>query len=143
MVGKSPVAFLAVMSVLATPFRSGIGPSGIASSGGRLASDGLGDDAEVTAVVSEAVGGLHFWEVTMLAAAVSFTDLTDLALDATAIRTCRTAGFLTETERMVHDAVSSPLVQPLVNVGFSLVGCAVSVTDTSEADVFRVETCTT
>ncbi len=44
---------------------------------------------------------------------------------------------------MRHEAVPSPLAQPLVNVGFWLDGCAVSATDTSEADPFCVETCTT
>jgi hypothetical protein len=50
---------------------------------------------------------------------------------------------LSDTELTVHVAVLSPLVQPLVNVGFWLGGCAVSVTDTSEADPFSVETDTT
>ena len=40
-------------------------------------------------------------------------------------------------------AVVFPLAQPLVNAGFWLVGCAVSVTDTPEADPFWVETATT
>ena len=44
---------------------------------------------------------------------------------------------------MLHEAVPSPLAQPLLNVGFWLVGCAVSATDTSEADPFCVVTCTT
>jgi len=42
-----------------------------------------------------------------------------------------------------HDAVPSSLAQPLVNVGFCLAGCAVSVTETCEADPFWVVTCTT
>jgi hypothetical protein len=46
------------------------------------------------------------------------------------------------TELMVHEAVPSPLAQPLVNAGFWLDGCVVSATDTSEADPFCVETCT-
>ena len=41
---------------------------------------------------------------------------------------------------MVHEAVPSPLLQPLVNVGFWLVGCDVSATVTSEADPFSVDT---
>jgi hypothetical protein len=143
MTGKSPVALPAFMSVLATPFRFGMGPSGRMSGGGMPTSDGFGDDAEVTAVVSVTVGAFHFWVVTMLATAVSFTDVTEVALAATAIWACRTTGFLAKTEPMVHDAVPSPFVQPLVNVGFWLVGRTVSVTDTSEADVFRVETRTT
>jgi hypothetical protein len=44
---------------------------------------------------------------------------------------------------MLHEAVPSPLAQPLLNVGFWLVGCAVSATVTSEADPFSVVTCTT
>jgi hypothetical protein len=44
---------------------------------------------------------------------------------------------------MLHEAVPSSLAQPLLNVGFWLVGCAVSTTDTSEADPFSVVTCTT
>ena len=35
-----------------------------------------------------------------------------------------------------------PLAQPLVNTGFWLAGCAVSVTVTSEAGPFSVETVT-
>ena len=141
--GKSPVALLTLMSVLATPFRFGMGPSGSASSGKGLASDDVGDDAEVTAVASDALGGFHFCVVTMVATAVSFTDLTEVALDATAMWACAITGLLTETELIVHDAVPSPLVQPLVNVGFWLVGCAVSVMNTFETDVFWVETRTT
>jgi len=46
------------------------------------------------------------------------------------------------TELTVHEAVPSPLVQPLVNLGFWLDGWTVSATDTSEAEPFLVETCT-
>lgn len=46
------------------------------------------------------------------------------------------------TELRVHEAVPS-LAQPLVNSGFWLDGCAVSATDTSEADPPTVETSTT
>jgi hypothetical protein len=102
-------------------------------------SDSLGDDAEVTAVVAATVGALQFCVVTMLALAVNFTDLTEVALDATVIWACRTTSCFTETELTVHAAVPSLLAQPLVNVAFWLVGCAVSATDTSEAGVFRVE----
>ena len=42
----------------------------------------------------------------------------------------------------MHEAVPSPLAQPLVNWGFWLVGWTVSATDTSEAEPFSVETCT-
>jgi hypothetical protein len=47
------------------------------------------------------------------------------------------------TELTLHEAVPSPVSQPLLNVGFWLDGCAVSATDTSDADPFWVETCTT
>jgi len=42
-------------------------------------------EAEVTATVSAADGGVHFTELTMLAAAVSLTEVTEVALAATAI----------------------------------------------------------
>jgi hypothetical protein len=140
MTGKSCVALPASMSVLPTPFRSGIGPSGNSGSGRGLSSGALCDRAEVTAVVSATVGAFHFCVVTMLAVAVSQTDLTEVALDATATWACRMTGRFAETVLTVQAAVSSPLVQPWVNVAFWLVGWVVSVTDTSEADVFRVET---
>ena len=75
------------MMALAMPFRSGTGPSGRmsswlpASAGGVLADEV--DDAAVTATVSAAAGGVHFVVVTTLAVAVSFTDLTEVAPDAT------------------------------------------------------------
>jgi hypothetical protein len=99
--------------------------------------------AAVTAVVSAAAGGVHFCVVTTLAVAVSFTELTEVAVAATAIWACRLAGCFAVTELMLHAAVPSPLAQPLVNVGFWLDGCAVSTTDTFEAVAFWVETCTT
>jgi len=42
-------------------------------------------DTAVMATVSVAEGGVHFTEVTMLAVAVSFTEVTEVALDATGI----------------------------------------------------------
>jgi hypothetical protein len=98
---------------------------------------------EVTVVVSAAAGGTHVIAVTTLAVAVSVTELTEAALDATAICACRVVGCCTDTELMVHEAVPSPVGQPLVNSGCWLDGCEVSVTDTFEADPFAVETCTT
>jgi hypothetical protein len=92
--------------------------------------------AAVTAVVSAAAGGVHFSVVATLAVAVSFTELTEVAFDATAIWACRLVGCFAVTELMAHEAVPSPLVQPLVNVGFWLDGCAVSATDTFEAVAF-------
>jgi hypothetical protein len=47
---------------------------------------------------------------------------------------------LSDIALRVQDAVPSSLPQPLVNVGFWLVGCAVSATVTSEADPFSVDT---
>ena len=104
---------------------------------------GFAGAAAVTAVVSAAAGGVHFCVVTTLAVAVSFTELTEVAFAATAIWACRLAGCFAVTELMLHEAVPSPLAQPLVNVGFWLDGCAVSATDTFEAVAFWVETCTT
>ncbi len=104
---------------------------------------GVAVGVEVTATVSAAAGGVHVAVVTMLAVAVSFTELTELAFDATAIWAFREAGSLTVTELRAHEAVPSPLGQPLVNSGFWLDGCAVSVTDTFETDPPTVETSTT
>jgi hypothetical protein len=98
--------------------------------------------AEVTAVVPAAAGGVHVAVLVMLAVAVSFTDVTDVALDATAICALRFTGLDVVTEATVHEAVPSPLVQPLVNSGFWLDGWEVSATETFEAGPFLVETCT-
>ena len=80
----------APMSELETPLRSGMGPSGSAASGEGVAEDlaGEGDgddaaDAEVTVTVAADEGAVHFTVVTTLAVAVSFTELTEVALDAT------------------------------------------------------------
>jgi hypothetical protein len=134
------------MSMLAAPFRPGMGPSGSTATcvaGGEVVADCAGA-AAVTAVVSAAAGGVHFCVVTTLAVAVSFTELTEVAaFAATRIWAFRLIGCFAVTELMVHEAVPLPLAQPLVNVGFWLGGCAVSATDTSEAVAFWVETCTT
>jgi len=101
-------------------------------------------EAAVTAVVTAAAGGVHFAVMTTLAVAVSFTELTEAAFDATGMRASRLTVCPVVIEPMLHDAVPSPLGQPLLNVGFWLDGCAVSTTDTPEADPpFRAETCTT
>jgi hypothetical protein len=102
---------------------------------------GLFAAAAVTVVVSAAAGGVHFVVVATLAVAVSFTELTEVAFDATAICAFRLAAFVV-TELRLHEAVPS-LAHPLLNVGFWLDGCAVSATDTSEAVPFLVDTCTT
>src|SRR5215475_7511543 len=89
--GNRPEALPAPMIRLATPLRSGIGPSGRLAPGeipsgdvpaGEL--DGEAD-AAVTETVSVAAGGVHFSVVTTLAVAVSFTEVTELALAATGI----------------------------------------------------------
>ena len=86
----APMGLLERMSLLETPLRFGMGPSGSVVSGGELLTDGLTGDAEadaaaVTATVSLADGGVHFTEVAMLAVAVSFTAVTEMAPDATEI----------------------------------------------------------
>jgi hypothetical protein len=142
------------MSMLASLFSAGMGPSGSTSSRVTPAEDvarlDLSDaeadaeaDAEVTAIVSAAAGGVHFAVVAMAAVAVSVTDLTEVAFDATAISASMLAGCLVVTEPTLHVAVPSPLAQPLVNSGFCPDGCAVSVTDTSDTEPFSAETPTT
>ena len=142
--GNRPAALPAPMSELDTPLRAGMGPSGSGAAdavvAGGVAEEGA---AAVTATISSAAGGVHFAEVTMLAVAVSVTELTELALDATGTWACRLTGCLSVTELTVQTAVLSPLAQPLVYVGFWLAGLDESVTDTSAADPFSVETSTT
>jgi hypothetical protein len=155
--GNRPAALPAPMSELDTlpPLSPlGAGPSGSAGTPAKLGDDPPGDpadddgdpdadadgDAAVTATVSAAAGGVHFTVVTMVAVAVSFTELTDVAPAATGIWACRSVGWVSETELIVQDAAPLPLAQPLVNVGFWLAGCAVSVTVTFEAGPFIVET---
>jgi len=147
----APMSELEAMSELETPLRSGTGPSGSAAGGEALAEDDLLGDAdaeeaaagEVTATVAAAEGGVHFTVVTTPAVAVSFTELTEVALDATGIWASRSTGCWSDTVLRVHVAVVSPLAQPLVNAGFWLAGWAVSVTETSAAGPFSVETATT
>jgi len=141
--GKRPAALPAPMSELDSPLSAGTEPSGSGISGDAPVDGLAADAAAVTATVSSAAGGVHFAEVTMLAAAVSVTEPTVLAPDATGIWACRLTGCLSDTKLTVQSAVLSPLAQPLVNVGFWLVGLAESVTDTSEADASSVETSTT
>ncbi len=98
---------------------------------------------EVTATVCAAEGRVHFTVVTTLAVAVSLTELTEIAPAATGTCASRSTACRSDTEPTVHVAVLFPLAQPLVNVGFWLDGCAVSVTDTPAADPFSAETATT
>ena len=138
--GNSPAALPAPMSRLASAFRFGMGPS---ASVGRCVALGeaLADEAApVTDVVAVAAGGVHLTVVATLAVAVSFSELTEDAFDATAIRAFRVTGALTELT--VQEALKSPVVQPLVNSGFSVDGWAASATDTFEAEPSLVETCT-
>jgi hypothetical protein len=133
------------MRELEALLRSGMGPSGSVVPGvtageelAGLAGDVVGDaDGAVTATVTAADGGVHFAEVTMLAVAVSRTEV---APDPAGICACRLAGDLSETEPREHAAVPSPLAQPLVNAAFWLDGCTVRATDTPAADPFSVET---
>jgi hypothetical protein len=86
--GNRPDALPAPMSELETPLRFGMAPSGSVVSGGETLADDLAGEAgaaAVTATVSLADGGVHFTEVTMLAVAVSFTAVTEMAPDATGI----------------------------------------------------------
>jgi hypothetical protein len=153
-VGSNPAALPAPMNELDSLFRSGCGPSGTEGTtapppgdededeGEDDDGDGEVDEAEVTATVSEAAGGVHLVAAVVgtAAVAVSFTELTEVAaLAATAICACRSTGCLSETEPIVHEAFPLPLAQPLVNVGFWLAGWVVSVTVTPEAGPFCVE----
>jgi hypothetical protein len=86
--GNRTDALPAPMSELETPLRFGMGPSGSVVPGDEPPADDLAGEADaaaVTATVSAADGGVHFTEVTMLAVAVSFTEVTEVAPDATGI----------------------------------------------------------
>ena len=134
------------MSWLDTPLRFGMGPSGSVVPGETAAGDVPAEEAEaaVTVTVSAADGGVHFSAVTMLAVAVSFTEVTEVALAATGICALRVTGCLSDTELTVQLAIPSPLAQPLVKVGFWLDGWAVRATVTAAAEpLFSVETRTT
>jgi hypothetical protein len=142
--GNRLAAVPAWTNMLAWPFSAGMGPSGstamCCAALGEVVAE-LFAPAAVTVVVSAAAGGVHFVVVATLAVAVSVTELTEVAFDATAICAFRLLAFVV-TELRLHEAVPS-LAHPLLNVGFWLDGCAVSTTDTSEAVPFWVDTCTT
>jgi hypothetical protein len=138
----APMSLLERMSLLETPLRFGMGPSGSGVSGEALADDVTGDAeadaAAVTATVTAADGGVHLTQVTMLAVAASITEVAPVT---TGICAWRSADCLSDTELTVQSAVPSPFAQPLVNVGFWLDGWATSATDTFAADpLFSVET---
>ena len=145
-VGNRLAALPAPTNMLASPFRAGMGPSGsmarCSAAPGPAVADLFAAAAAVTAVVSAAAGGVHFVVVATLAVTVSFTELTEVAFDATAICAFRLVAFVV-TELSRHEAVPSSLAHPLLNVAFWLAGCVVSATDTSEADPFLVDSCTT
>ena len=148
MAGNRPDALPAPMSELDTLLRFGTGPSGSVvpgdAPGDEAVAEGDAEVAAVTATVSAADGGVHVAVVTMLAVAVSFTEVTEAAPAATGICACMVAGCLSDTELTVQVAVPAPLAQPLVNVGFWPDGWAVRATVTPDADpLLTVETCTT
>jgi hypothetical protein len=140
--GNRPAAFPAPMSELDSPFRLGRGPTGSARCDGAFVADLVGEaDAEVTVTVEAAEGAVQVAVVTMLAVAVSFTEL--VALDETGIWASRSTALASVTELTVQVAVLSPVVQPLVKVGFWVAGSAEIATDTSAAEPFLAETATT
>jgi len=146
--GNRSEALPASMSELETLLSSGSGPSGsvvpgitpAAVGGEELAGDLDAEaDGAVTATVTAADGGVHFADVTMLAVAVSCTEV---ASDPTGSCACRLTGDLADTVPTGHAAVPSPLAQPLVNAGFWLDGWAVRATDTPVTEPFSAETWT-
>ena len=145
--GNSPEALPAPMSELETLLRFGTGPSGSVVPG---AAGGALDDepppegaAAVTATVSAAAGGVHLAEVVMLAVAVSVTEETEVASDATGICACRVTACLSDTALTGQLADPLLLPQPPVNTGFWLDGREVRPTVMWDADPpSLVETCT-
>src|SRR5207245_5597322 len=75
--GNRPDALPGPISELDTPLRFGIGPSGSGDSEGPADLDAPAE-AAVTVTVSAADGGVHFAEPTMLAVAVSLTEVTEV-----------------------------------------------------------------
>src|SRR4029077_771935 len=97
--------------------------------------DLLGEaEAAVTVTVSAADGGVHLPVVVRRAVAVSFTEVTLVALAATGICAVSEAGCLSDTELTVQVAVPSPLAQPAAKVACWLEGGAVRATVTREAE---------
>ncbi len=143
--GNKPDALPAPMSELEALFRFGSGPSGTVMDVGAPPEDLLlGDDAApVTVTASCAAGGVIVAVVTMLAVAVSVTEPTEASPAATGIWASRVTALVSDTAPSAQVALLSPAAQPLVNVGFWLVGVAARVTDTPDAEPFSVETVTT
>src|SRR4029077_6764346 len=99
MVGKRLAAWPARINMLASPFSAGMGPSGStaicsAALGEAVPELFAGAAAAVTVGVSAAARGVHFVVVTTLAVAVSFTELTEVAFDATGICAFRLVAFV-------------------------------------------------
>src|SRR5689334_6554689 len=145
--GNNSEALPAPMSELEMLLRFGTGPSGSVvpgAAGGALdVGEPPAEAAAVTATVSAAAGGVHLAEVVTLAVAVSFTEVTEVASDATGICACRVTGCLSDTALTGHlaDPLLSP--QPPVNKGFWLDGWEVRATVTPDADPPSLaETCT-
>jgi hypothetical protein len=144
--GNRPAAFPAPISELDSLFRVGRGPTGSALCDGGLVAVLVGEgdadaDADVTVTVEAAEGAVQVAVVAMLAVAVSFNE--PVALDETGIWTSRSTALLSVTELTVQVAVLSPVLQPLVKVGFWVAGSAATVTDTSATGPFLAETATT
>jgi hypothetical protein len=145
--GNKPDALPAPMSELEAPFRFGSGPSGTVMAVGappEAPEDLLPGvpGAAVTVTASCAAGGVIVAVVTMLAVAVSVTESTEVALAATGIWASRVTALVSDTAPTAQVALLSPAAQPLVNVGFWLVGVAARATDTPAAEPFSVETVT-
>jgi hypothetical protein len=142
--GNKPDALPAPMSELEAPFRFGSGPSGTVMAVGAPPEDLLPGDpgAAVTVTASCATGGVIVAVVTMLAVAVSVTEPTEVALAATGIWASRVTALVSDTAPTAQVALLSPAAQPLVNVGFWLIGVAARATDTPAAGPFSVETVT-
>jgi hypothetical protein len=98
-------------------------------------------EADVTVTVSDALGS--FVRCVACPVAVSFTDVTDVAVAATAIFACSSVDAPADSVPMLHEDPPSPLAQPTVNSAFSVLGAAARSTTTAVAPVpFSAETLT-
>jgi Flp pilus assembly protein TadG len=128
---------------------AGIAPIGRAFSAGVIPVDvrGVAEAgrevvAAVTLTATAAAGGVQTAFVVALAVAVSLTDVTEEAPDATGTCASTETAFVSVTEPTAHFAVPSPVPQPPVNVGVRLDGCVPSAMNTPAAVPFLVETWT-